>query len=87
MNYKAVTIQDLIDFVNNNKSRFPEGLNTVIMSADFESNYLHEKHEICYDNDKNKYGAFIALCYEMHENYDNYSCDDDDDDDDENDDN
>lgn len=72
-NYRAITIQDLIDFVNSSKSDFPDGLNTVIMTADFESNYLHEKHEICYDCDKSKYGPFIALCYEMHENYDNYS--------------
>lgn len=71
--YKAITIQDLIDYVNENKDQFPNGLNTVIMTADFEGNYLHEKHEIYSDNDLNKYGPFIVLCYEMHENYDDYS--------------
>ena len=57
---------------NSYKNKFPKGLDTVIMTADFESNYLHEKHEIYYDHDESKYGPFIALCYEMHENYDNY---------------
>ena len=70
--YKAITVQDLINFVKGNKNKFPKGLDTVIMTADFESNYLHEKHEIYYDHDESKYGPFIALCYEMHENYDNY---------------
>jgi len=78
--YKAITIQDLIDFINSSPDDFPDGLNTVIMTSDFESNYLHEKHEICYDRDDSKYGPFIALCYEMHENYDNYSSEDEDED-------
>ena len=74
--YRAITVQDLINFVKNNKNRFPKGLDTVIMTSDFESNYLHEKHEMFYDCDESKYGPFIALCYEMHENYDNYKIDD-----------
>ena len=78
--YRAITIQDLIDYVNDNKEQFPEGLNTVIMTADFEGNYLHEKHEIYSDNDLNKYGSFIAVCYEMHENYDDYKSEEDEED-------
>lgn len=70
--YKVITIQDLINFVKDNKDIFSKGLDTSIMTADFEGNYLHEKHEIYCDNDLNKYGSFIVLCYEMHENYDNY---------------
>lgn len=70
--YKVITIQDLINFVKDNKDIFPKGLDTNIMTADFEGNYLHEKHEIYNDYDKNKYKSFIVLCYEMHENYDDY---------------
>ena len=76
--YRAITVRDLVDFINSHKDQFPKGLDTVIMTADFESNYLHEKHEIYYDRDESKYGPFIALCYEMHENYDDYAPEDDD---------
>lgn len=70
--YRAITVQDLVDFVKSQPERFPKGMDTVIMTADFESNYLHEKHELYYDKDESKYGEFVAMCYEMHENYDNY---------------
>ena len=74
--YRAITVQDLIDYINVHKDQFPKGLNTVIMTSDFEGNYLHEKHELYYDYDESKYGPFLAVCYEMHENYDDYESED-----------
>ena len=70
--YKAITVQDLVDLVKSQPEMFPKGLDTVVMTADFESNYLHEKHELYHDKDKSKYGNFVVMCYEMHENYDDY---------------
>ena len=65
--YKVVTIQDLIDFVNEYKDYFPDGLNTQIFTGDFEGNYTHIKHEI--QADKHKRKKVVVLGYEMHENY------------------
>ena len=71
--YKVITVQDLVDLVKSQPEMFPKGLDTVVMTADLESNYLHEKHELYHDKDKSKYGNFVAMCYEMHENYDDYA--------------
>lgn len=73
--YKAITVKDLVDLVTEYPKDFPKGLNTVIMSGDFEGNYLHEKHEIFIDKFK-KYGAVICLGYEMHEDFEENHNDD-----------
>lgn len=70
--YKAITVRDLVNTINDNKAHFPNGLDTVIMSGDFECNYLHEFHEIQRDHDLTKYGPIIVLGYEMHENYEKF---------------
>jgi hypothetical protein len=59
--YGKTTVQDLIDFINDNPKFFPNGMNTEIWSGDFEGNYTHIKHELMYDNN----ALFIG--YEMHE--------------------
>lgn len=45
MNYKTITLKDLVTFVQGNPTTFPEGLNTVLLSGDFEGNYTHKMHE------------------------------------------
>jgi len=60
-NYKAITVQDIVDEVLNNPKRFPKGMKTVVVSGDFEGNYTHQLHEIQYD------GRKLCLGYEMHE--------------------
>ena len=67
-NYKNITVKDIIDFIEENKEYFPNGLDTVVMSGDFEGNYTHGKHEIQIIEDE-RCGNIVCLGYEMHENY------------------
>lgn len=67
--YRVLTLKDLIEFVESDKELFPKGLDTVVMSGDFEGNYVHEKHECQYMREDSKYGTVLCLGYEMHENY------------------
>lgn len=63
--YKELTVQDIINAINNNPKLFPEGMNTPIVSGDFEGNYTHFLHSISQDA---IYGnPAICLGYEMHE--------------------
>lgn len=62
-NYKQITVRDLVNAVTANKKQFPNGLDTVIVSGDFEGNYTHQKHEIMHDGNK------LCLGYEMHEGW------------------
>ena len=64
--YKTITLQELVDLVNNNPKVFKNGMETKIVSGDFEGNYRHIKHEIM--RDKWKRETVIFLGYEMHEN-------------------
>ena len=66
--YKCITVRDIVNHINNNSTKYPNGLDTKIMSGDFECNYTHEKHEIqSYGTEK--YGYVVCLGYEMHENF------------------
>lgn len=67
MDYKTITVQDLINMIKDNPDVFKEGMNTQIFTGDFESNYTHIKHEIMTDNYEGKKVLFLG--YEMHENY------------------
>lgn len=66
--YKCITVRDIVNHINNNSAKYPNGLDTKVMSGDFECNYTHEKHEI-QNFDTGKYGFVICLGYEMHENF------------------
>lgn len=74
--YRAMTVNDLIKFIETHKEDFPKGLDTVIMSGDFEGNYTHEKHEFQLIDNVPDYGNVVCLGYEMHENYELYFDDD-----------
>lgn len=65
-NYGLKTIRQIIDYVNFRKDKFPKGLDTPIVTGDFECNYTHANHEI--QNYDCKFGNVICLSYEMHEN-------------------
>lgn len=67
MKYKEITVKDLIDFVTSNPDIFKDGLQTKILSGDFEGNYCHKKHEPMID-DSGKHTA-VFLGYEMHEGW------------------
>ena len=60
-NYKQLTVRDIIDAVLDDKFHFPKGIDTPILSGDFEGNYTHRMHEMEYDE------GSLFLGYEMHE--------------------
>jgi hypothetical protein len=68
MDYKTITVQDLVDLVTNNPDVFKDGMKTKILSGDFEGNYCHKKHEIMSDTYKKHTAIFLG--YEMHEGWD-----------------
>lgn len=70
--YKAWTLRQLMEYIETHKEDYPKGLDTVIMSGDFEENYTHEKHEPQVIESDEKYGNILCLGYEMHEDYDIY---------------
>lgn len=59
--YRCITVQELVDEVKFDTLHFPLGMNTVIVSGDFEGNYTHQKHELQHECGK------TCLAYEMHE--------------------
>ena len=69
MDYKAITVDDIVKFVLKDPVRFPKGLKTPVVSGDFECNYTHGKHEIQFmmPDDTIKENT-VCLGYEMHEN-------------------
>lgn len=64
--YDVITLQDLVDAIMSDSETFPKGMETVIMTGDFEGNYTHQKHEIMRDETVT-YGNICFLGYEMHE--------------------
>lgn len=68
MEYKTITLQDLVDLVASSPEVFRDGMYTKILSGDFEGNYRHKKHEIMYDRCEGT--AVLFLGYEMHEGFD-----------------
>ena len=65
-NYKKITVQDIVDAVLGNPETYPLGMNTLVLSGDFECNYTHRLHELMHQKDT-KLGKCICLAYEMHE--------------------
>jgi len=63
-NYKKLTVRELVEIVTNDKKAFPNGLDTIITSGDFEGNYQHQMHEVMTDG-----GKSVFLGYEMHEGF------------------
>ena len=64
-NYKQNTVRDLVNIIKNDKMNFPKGMDTPILSGDFEGNYCHQMHEVMYD----KASKSVFLGYEMHEGF------------------
>lgn len=62
-NYKQLTVRDIVDAVMKEHDNFPRGLDTPVLSGDFEGNYTHKLHEIQHDRGK------LFLGYEMHEGH------------------
>lgn len=69
MDYKMITVKDLVELISNNPQAFPNGLNTPIISGDFECNSTHEKHLVNVITNVKKHGSMLILNYEMHEDY------------------
>lgn len=67
--YRRITVKDLVDLVKLNPKEFPKGLDTAILSGDFEGNTAHEKHEIMRDSQDPQIGPAIFLGFEFHENF------------------
>lgn len=65
--YGTLTVQDLVDFINANPKTFKDGMNTEIISGDFEGNYTHFKHSM--ESDKTDGKTRLCLAYEMHEQF------------------
>lgn len=63
--YRELTVRDLVELVKH-EDVFPLGLDTKILSGDFEGNALHVKHEMGADHDADGWTALL-LKYEMHE--------------------
>ena len=66
--YRTLTVRDLVELVNENPTIFTKGLDTPIITGDFEGNYLHLKHEMHVEPDENGVNALL-LNYEMHETW------------------
>lgn len=69
MDYKIITVQDIVNVIESNPDMFPDGMQTKVCSGDFEGNYAHKKHEISCTKFTNL-GNTLFLGYEMHEGYD-----------------
>lgn len=65
--YDIITLQDLVDFVNNNPETFKKGMKTPIWSGDFEGNYTHILHSIQVEDNGDDKVLFVG--YEMHEDF------------------
>lgn len=67
--YKTITVEDIVKYINKNSKLFPKGMKTPIFSGDFECNYTHGKHIVQHMNkDEHIKENVICLGYEMHEN-------------------
>ena len=71
MEYKTITVQDIVDVIKANPDKFPNGMKTKICSGDFEGNYTHRKHEISCTHVR-RLGNTLFLNYEMHEGLGDY---------------
>ena len=65
MEYKKVTLKDLVNAVMSNPDNFKDGMDTLIFTGDFEGNYTHHLHEVTMDDYGDKTVLFLG--YEMHE--------------------
>jgi len=69
MKYGKITVADLVNAVKGNPKDFPKGLDTPIVTGDFECNCTHGSHEISLiAPDGTIKENTLCLGYEMHEN-------------------
>ena len=66
--YRTLTVRDLVELVQSNPTIFPNGLDTTIITGDFEGNYVHLKHEMHAEPDDDNVNSLL-LNYEMHETW------------------
>ena len=66
--YRTLTVRDLVELVQSNPTIFPNGLDTTIITGDFEGNYVHLKHEMHVEPDDDNVNSLL-LNYEMHETW------------------
>lgn len=62
--YGTITVRDLVNLVNKNKKKFPEGLDTRIICGDYEGNYNHVKMSV---EDWGGYPSSLQLSFELHD--------------------
>ena len=62
--YGKITVRDLVNLVNENKKKFPKGLDTQITCGDYEGNYNHKKMSV---EDWSGRPSPIELSFELHD--------------------
>ena len=63
--YREMRLMDLVDTVMGDAKTYPDGMDTVVVSGDFECNYTHRKHEFQWM--RTDRGVALVMAYEMHE--------------------
>ena len=58
-----VTVNDLIWFVQGHAHTFPKGLDTVVLTGDFDGRHTHKKHDLMPDSVHNDGETAVVLCY------------------------
>ena len=66
MKYETVTVGNLIKVLQEVQKKY--GKDIPVYSGDFEGNYLHGKHEVCFYSDIKA----VCLQYEMHESIEEF---------------
>ncbi|MBO7102286.1 MAG: hypothetical protein J6W02_01230 [Bacteroidaceae bacterium] len=64
--YRMITVRDMVEAVSDRK-QFPLGLDTPVISGDFEGNYTHLKHELEHQLEGKIH--YLVMAYEMHEDW------------------
>lgn len=63
--YKVVTVQDLVNMIEEHPEIFKKGMDTPVCSGDYEGNITHKKHELMREYVKGL-GTTLFLTFEFH---------------------
>lgn len=59
--YKGFTLQEIVDFVKSHPKQFSKGMDTQVVTGDFEGNYLHRKFML------DEEGSRLFIGFELHD--------------------
>jgi hypothetical protein len=65
IDYKEITISDLVNLVKNHPEKYPHGLNTRIACGDYEGNTFHTNMSVEHYDDNPSY--IVSLEFELHD--------------------